>query len=98
MEPRRAEHRKVSANIPVPQKQNISEESSLQANWRRFSRAWKNYELASNLISETSEIRCAVLMTVIGEDAMEKFDGFKFEGDEREDDIDTVMEKFETFA
>ena len=88
MEP--AERRKFSANIPVPQKLDISDESSLQSNWRRFSRAWKNYELASNLISETSQIRCAVLLTVIGDDAMEKFDGFKFERGEKEDDIETV--------
>ena len=96
MEP--AERRKFSANIPVPQKLDISDESSLQSNWRRFSRAWKNYELASNLISETSQIRCAVLLTVIGDDAMEKFDGFKFERGEKEDDIDTVLKKFENFC
>ena len=92
------ERRKFSANIPVPQKLNISDESALSANWRRFNRAWSNYELASNLISESSEIRCAVLLTVIGEDAMEKFDGFKFEAGENDKDINTVLGKFEQFC
>ena len=88
------ERRKFSEKIPVPQKLNISDESALSAKWRRFNRAWSNYELASNLISESSEIRCAVLLTVIGEDAMEKFDGFKFEAGENDKDINTVWGKF----
>ena len=92
------ERRKFSANIPVPQKLNISDESGLRANWRRFLRSWGNYELASNLVSETSQIRCAVLLTVIGDEAMEKFDGFKFEQNEKDDDIDTVLKKFESYC
>ena len=92
------ERRKFSANIPVPQKLNISDESGLRANWRRFLRSWRNYELASNLVSETSQIRCAVLLTVIGDEAMEKFDGFKFEQNEKDDDIDTVLKKFESYC
>ena len=92
------ERRKFSANIPVPQKLNISDESGLAANWRRFLRSWRNYELASNLVSETTQVRCAVLLTVIGEDAMEKFDGFKFERGEKDDDIETVLKKFESFC
>ena len=92
------ERRKFSASIPVPQKLNITDESALSANWRRFHRSWRNYELASNLVSETSQVRCAVLLTVIGEDAMEKFDGFKFEQGEKDDDIETVLKKFESFC
>lgn len=70
----------------------------MQTNWRKFSRAWKNYEIASNLINETSQFRCAVLLTVIGEDAMDKFDGFKFDARENDNDIETVMRKFEEFC
>ena len=92
------ERRKFSASIPVPSKLNITDESGLSANWRRFVRSWRNYELASNLVSETTQDRCAVLLTVIGEDAMEKFDGFKFEQGEKDDDIETVLKKFESFC
>jgi len=89
---------KFRAQIQPPQKLNISEESALQTNWRKFARAWKNYEIASNLINETSQFRCAVLLTVIGEDAMDKFDGFKFDAREQENYIETVMRKLEEFC
>ena len=84
--------------IPPPSKLKITDDSSLQLNWKRFLRGWTNYEVATGLIGESVEYRCAVFMTVIGEDACEKFEGSKFEQREAENDIAIVIAKFEQFC
>ena len=84
--------------IPTPAKLKISDDSSLALNWKRFLRGWNNYEVATGLKGESSDYRCAVFMTVVGEDACERFEGFKFEQDESENDIGIVLQKFEQFC
>ena len=84
--------------IPTPAKLKVSDDSSLALNWKRFLRGWNNYEVATGLKGESSDYRCAVFMTVVGEDACERFEGFKFEQDESENDIGIVIQKFEQFC
>ena len=90
--------KKFSAQIPPPSKLNLEDETCLQQSWRRFKRSWDNYEIASNLIAEAKGYRCAVLKTIIGEQAMEKYDGFKFDSAAAEDDIDLVLKKSKSFV
>ena len=90
--------KKFSATIPIPSKLNLDDETCLEQSWKRFKRSWDNYEVASNLKAEPKEYRCAVLLAVVGDSAMEKFDGFKFEEGENEKDIDVVLKKFEDFC
>ena len=90
--------KKFSAQIPALSKLNLEDENCLQQSWRKFKRSWDNYEIASNLIAETKGYRCAVLKTIIGEPAMEKYDGFKFDNAAAESDIDVVLKKFEEFC
>ena len=90
--------RKFSAQIPVPSKLNITDESTLAQSWRKFLRSWNNYEIASNLKAEPNEYRCSVLLAIIGDDALERFDGFRFDNDNEKTDIDVVLKKFEEFC
>ena len=85
--------KKFSATIPVPSKLNLDDETCLAQNWKRFKRSWDNYEVASFLKTEPKEYRCAVLLACVGDSAMEKFDGFKFEEGESDKDIDLVLKK-----
>lgn len=91
----RRPHR-FSSSIPPPSKLVLSS-SGMQTKWKRFKRAWTNYEVATRLSDETKEYRCAVFMTCIGEEANELFDGFSFTNTERKNDIDTVIKKFDDF-
>ena len=91
-----ATQRHFTANIPVPSKLDLS--GQLEQNWRKFSRQWKNYSIASRLIKEPKEYQCAVLLACIGEEAQEIYDGLHFEDDEDQNDIDTVINKFEIFC
>ena len=85
--------------IPPPEKLKITDEAtSLAQNWRRFLRGWNNYEVATNLRGESSEFRCAIFMTMCGSDAIDLFDSFKFAEDESEEDIATVIKKFEDYC
>ena len=86
------------SGIPIPQRLKIDNESEISTNWKRFKRAWDNYEIATNLVKESKEYRCAVLLTCIGEDANEILEGFKFEDDESDRDIDKVLEKFHQYC
>ena len=95
---RPVEGKKFSATIPIPSKLNLDDETCLEQSWKRFKRSWSNYEVASNLKAESKEYRCAVLLAVVGDSAMEKFDGFKFEEGENDKDIDVVLKKFEDFC
>ena len=90
--------KKFSANIPTPSKLNLDDETCLEKSWQRFKRSWDNFEVASNLKAEDKEYRCAVLLAIIGDNALEKFEGFKFEQGESDKDIDVVLKKFEDFC
>ena len=87
-----------ASGIPIPHKLKIENDSDMESNWKRFKRAWDNYETASNLKNESVEYRCAVLLTCIGEEANEMLDGFKFEAGENRNDIDIVLAKFKQFC
>ena len=84
--------------IPPPEKLKVTDDSALSQNYRRFIRGWNNYEVATNLKAESSEFRCAIFMTMIGSDAVELFESFKFAEDESEEDIVTVIKKFEDYC
>ena len=84
--------------IPPPEKLKVSDDTELSQNWKRFLCGWKNYEVATNLKAEASEFRCAIFMTMIGSDALELFESFKFAEGESEEDIVVVIKKFEDYC
>ena len=87
-----------ASGIPIPQKLKIDNDSDMETNWKRFKRAWDNYEIATGLKTESNEYRCAVLLTCIGDAAVEVLEGFKFEEEESDRDIEVVLTKFEQYC
>ena len=90
--------KKFSGTIPALSKLNLEDDACLAENWKRFKRSWNNYEIASNLKAESKEYRCAVFLTMIGDAALQKLEGFAFGQNESENDIDVVLNKFEEFC
>ena len=80
-------------NIPLPQKLDLK--GNTAANWKRFKRNWANYEIASKLKLESKELRTEMMLTCIGQDTLEIYDGLDFENDEQHNDIDVILEKLE---
>ena len=68
----------IPKNIPLPSKLEISR--NLATNWKKFQRAWNNYETAARLKDPehpdvNKPLRTATLLTCIGSDALDVYDG-----------------------
>lgn len=68
----------IPKNIPLPSKLEISR--NLATNWKKFQRAWNNYEIAARLKDPehpdvNKPLRTATLLTCIGSDALDVYDG-----------------------
>ena len=90
-----ARFRGVQVNIPLPAK--LDSKGNLATNWKKFRRMWNNYEIASKLRLESKELRTATLLTCIGTDALETYEGLEFANENEKTDIDAVLEKLEAF-
>ena len=91
----------IPVNLPLPAQLSLT--GNLATNWKRFQRAWKNYEIAARLKDPSNstlnkELRTATLLTCIGSDALDVYDAFVFETPEQGKDIDIVLEKFEQYC
>ena len=89
--------RQYTANVPLPSKLNVSD-GCLSHNWKKFKRQFQNYRVASRLDKEPNEFQSAVFLATVGEDAMDIFDGFKFEQEADMQDLGKIMERFEDFC
>ena len=91
----------MPTNIPLPAKREVT--GNLATNWKVFIRAWKNYEIAARLKdpskpNENKLLRTATFLTCLESDAMDIYEGFKFDNDMDKDDIDIVITKFEEYC
>ena len=51
----------------------------LAVNWKKFRRIWENYEIATHLNKQDSSLRVATLLSFIGSDVLDIFDGLSFD-------------------
>ena len=75
----------------------------MATSWKVFIRAWKNYEIAARLKdpskpNENKLLRTATFLTCLESDALDIYEGFKFDNDMDKDDIDIVITKFEEYC
>ncbi|PFX24871.1 Uncharacterized protein K02A2.6 [Stylophora pistillata] len=80
----------IQSSIPLPSK--LDFKGNLAVNWKTFKRLWTNYEIASRLSAQSSNLRTATLLTCIGPDILEIYDGLPFGNEEEKTDIDKVIE------
>ena len=66
--------------------------------WSLFKQKWRNYEIASGLKNKEGETRVATLLSIIGDDALEVYNGFQWETVGDNIKIDKVLEKFEVYC
>ena len=86
----------VPMNIPFPSK--LDMKGNVATNWKKFKRVWENYEIASGLKTKENEIRAATFLTCVGTEALEIYDGLKFDNDADKTKLEVVLQKFETFC
>ena len=75
-----------------PEALNLS--GNLRENWRRWVQRFDLYLTASGKIKEDEKVQCAVLLHLIGEDALEIYNNFSFASGESREKIATVKQKF----
>ncbi|XP_032241511.2 uncharacterized protein K02A2.6-like [Nematostella vectensis] len=83
----------VQTNLQLPQK--LETRGSLANNWKTFKRLWINYEIASQLDKQRMELRTATLISCIGPEALEIYDGLPFANEEDKTNINRIMELME---
>ena len=67
----------VGLHPPLPSKLELK--GNTAANWKRFLQVRDNYEIASRLKTQSKEFRTATLLTCIGQEALEIYDGLAFD-------------------
>ena len=82
-----------ASGLPFPPQLNLR--GNLAVSWKRFKRVWENYEIAAGLDTKENPLRVATLLTCLGPDAIELFDGFTFAEDAEKEDPDKIIEQFE---
>ena len=85
----------IQSTIPLPSK--LDFKGNLAANWKKFKRLWTNYEIASRLRTQSSDLRTATLLTCIGPDILEIYDGLPFGNEEEKTNIDKVIELLDAY-
>ena len=76
------------STIPLPSK--LEFKGNLAVNWKKFKSA--NYEVASRLNTQSRDLHTATLLTCIGPDVLEIYDGLPFANTEERTQIDKVVE------
>lgn len=83
------------STIPLPSK--LDFKGDLAVNWKNFKRLWTNYEVASRLNTQSGDLRTATLLTCIGPDVLEIYDGLPFANTEQKTQIDKVIELLDAY-
>lgn len=90
----------MAKHLHPPEKLQLS--GNLKENFRKFKQQFDIYITAAGIKEKTEDIKCATLLHVIGPDAVEIFNTFKWteEGDEPGDDkkMEKVLAKYEKYC
>ena len=82
-------------NIPIPKPLSLT--GNVGQNWKIFKRDFTNYEVATKLNKENMEIRVATLLSCIGSNAMDIYDGFPMSEEQRKQ-IPDILRAFENYC
>ena len=73
----------------------------MATNWKKFHRAWNNYEIAACLKENSTvnkSLRTATLLTCIGLDALDVYERLEFANEDDKKDIDSVLQKLQRYC
>ena len=90
----------MAKNLHPPEKLVLN--GNLKENFRKFKQQFEIYITAAGIKDKTADIQCATLLHVIGPDAVEIFNTFKWneDGDTAGDDkkVDKILGKYEKYC
>jgi hypothetical protein len=83
--------------VPVP-KQLSLREGNVAENWRKFLCSWNNFVLATGYSTKADAVKVGLLLSVIGEEAVELYGTFEWTNADDETKRDLVLTKFEGYC
>lgn len=83
--------------LPPPGPVDINGPNSA-ANWEIFYQKFQLYLTATGQTSAKDEVKCALLLSLIGEDALRTFNTFKFSGESTSQSYATVVEALKNYC
>jgi hypothetical protein len=86
----------VPSLIPFPGKLDL--DGNIATKRKKFKRPWDNNEIASRLSRKDTKLHTTTLLTCVGAEAMDIFDGFAFDNEDDKKDFAKIIEKFEAFC
>ena len=91
----------IPINIPLPSKLELT--GNLATNWKKFQHAWNNYEISARLKDTENpainkSLTTATLLTCIGSDALDVYEGLEFDSEDNKQDIDIVLQKLQRYC
>lgn len=75
----------------------LSFEGNIAENWKQFKQLFEIFMIASGYKEKTSEVRAAIFLNIVGEEAIEKFNTFDLSDAERKD-AEKVMKAMEDYC
>ena len=81
----------------IPLSSKLDFKGNLAVNWKKFTRLWTNYELASRHNTKSGDLRTATLSTCIDPDVLEIYDSLPFANTEEKTQIDKVVELLDAY-
>ena len=88
----------ASFNVPAPPPLNMTDDRNLSQNWTKFYQRFQNFEIATGINEKGDVTRIATLLSVIGQDAVDTFNTFKFATESDKKKFDKVKEQFENYC
>ena len=76
----------------------LSLQGNPSENWRRWIQRFGLYLTASGKVKEDEKVQCAILLHLIGEEALEIYNTFKFATGEDPNKISVLKKKFEDYV
>ena len=71
---------------------------NLRENWRRWVQRFELFLTASGKVKETEKVQCAILLHLIGDEALEIYNTFTFSESEDRDKLSVLKKKFEEYV
>jgi hypothetical protein len=73
-------------------------DGNLKENWKRWRQRFELYLKASGAVSKDEEIKVAILLHCVGEEALKVFNTFVFANDDDSKKLDPVIQAFENYC
>ena len=73
-------------------------DTNISENWRFFKQKWRNYAVITKLQDQSRQYQVALLLHVLGEQALKIYNGFTFTSTEANRSVEEILQKFDEFA